>query len=164
MGIIDKMNQVNNLQSKDDCIFCKIIKKEIPAKIILENEFAMAFLDVNPVSNGHTIVIPKMHINNLMTCDNDELLYETMKMVRHVAKILDASKLQPWGINYLSNQGPIAGQVIYHWHFHIMPKYAKHEGFLTSSKPVDLEDLDDVLDLLKTAKGKQSKLEDKAKK
>lgn len=162
MGIVSKMNEhTNGVSSSADCIFCKIVKKEIPAKILLENEYAMAFLDVNPIANGHCIVIPKKHINNLMVCDNDEILYETMKMVRQVAKILDASKLQPWGINYLSNQGPMAGQVIYHWHFHVIPKYAKNEGMILTSKPSDLEDLDDVLDILKTANGKQNKLEEK---
>lgn len=167
MGIIDKLNHIsssNNDSPKDDCIFCKIVKKEIPAKIIEENEFAIAFLDVNPISNGHTIVIPKKHISNLMVCDSDEILYETMKMVRHIAKVLDISKLQPWGINYLSNQGPMAGQVIYHWHFHVIPKYAKNEGLMISSNPVDLEDLDDVLEIIKNASGKQSKYDEKSKK
>lgn len=166
MGIVDKMNNpVSDGHPQDDCIFCKIVKKEIPARIIDENEYAMAFLDVNPISNGHVIVIPKKHYSNLMVCDDDEILYETMKMVRHVAKILDASKLQPWGFNYLSNQGEMAGQAVRHWHMHVIPKYMKSEGFIFNSVPSkDMEDLDDVYEILKTGKAKQAKMEDKAKK
>lgn len=162
MGLIDKMTNISNSNSyNSECIFCKIVKKEIQAKILLENDFAMAFLDVNPISNGHLIVIPKSHINNLMCCDNDEILYEVIKMTRQVAKILDLSKLQPWGMNYLSNQGPIAGQVIYHWHIHVIPKYSKNEGLIINSRPVDLEDLNDVLDILKSASNKQERIKKK---
>ncbi len=112
-----------------DCIFCKIINKEIPAYIIAENDHAIAFLDVNPISEGHTLVIPKVHCCDLATCP-PEHLSGVILLAQHVAKVIERSKkTDAWGINYLSNQGKIAGQVVNHFHLHIIPKYAVNEGF-----------------------------------
>jgi histidine triad (HIT) family protein len=77
-----------------DCIFCEIIKGNIPAKIIGENEHAIAFLDVNPVSDGHTIVIPKKHYKNFSECPQD-ILIEVIKLMHLVANKIKDSKLKP---------------------------------------------------------------------
>lgn len=112
-----------------DCIFCKIIREEIPSKLIAENQKALAFMDIDPVSDGHILVIPKEHYQDFSSCD-DEYLVSVMLLAKQIVKILNNSKLNPWGINYLSNEKDIAGQIVKHFHLHIIPKYAKNEGFI----------------------------------
>lgn len=112
-----------------DCIFCKILNNEINAKIIAENENAIAFLDASPISDGHCLVIAKKHLPDLALCE-DKILTDVILLTKEVAnKIETCKKLNPWGINYLSNQGKIAGQEIMHFHIHIIPKYIKEKGF-----------------------------------
>jgi histidine triad (HIT) family protein len=77
-----------------DCVFCKIVNKQIPAKIIAENKNAIAFLDVEPMSDGHTIVIPKKHYANLTQCDK-QTLHDVMDLVQEVAVLLKDSSLKP---------------------------------------------------------------------
>ncbi len=118
-----------------DCIFCKIVNKEIPAKIVAENTHAIAFLDAFPVSDGHVLVIPKEHYPDLGLC-SEVALIDVIKLVKQVSnQIEDTKKLDPWGFNYLSNQGKIAGQEVMHFHMHIIPKYTKDKGFIFSNEP-----------------------------
>lgn len=130
-----------------DCLFCSIIKGEIPAKVIAENELAIAFLDVCPISDGHTIVIPKKHFRDLSSCDQ-EYLEAVIDLSKDVAQMLLNSKLKPWGINYLSNEGAVAGQEIKHFHLHVIPKYGKNEGFKVGIGERYVEDLDKVYKIL----------------
>jgi histidine triad (HIT) family protein len=78
----------------NNCIFCKIVNKEIPAKIIAENKGALAFLDIQPMSDGHTIIIPKKHVVNLSQCDL-ETLHDTVDLVKQVANMIQNSSLKP---------------------------------------------------------------------
>lgn len=137
--------------SKTNCLFCKIINKEIPCNLIEENAYAMAFLDINPAANGHTLVIPKRHCIDLIHCD-DFYLHETITLAKSVADKLERSDLKPWGINFLSNQGSIAGQVIFHFHLHVIPKYAKNEGFVYSAENKNLMEIESVYKLIKNVK------------
>lgn len=111
-----------------NCVFCGIVEKKIPARIIAENQNAIAFLDVKPISDGHTVVISKKHYRNLQETPND-VLADMIALCKQVADKIDRSKLKPWGFNYLCNQGKIAGQVIMHVHMHVIPKYGTNEGF-----------------------------------
>jgi histidine triad (HIT) family protein len=77
-----------------ECIFCKIVNKELPAKIIAENKGAIAFLDIQPMSDGHTIVIPKKHYQNLSRCDK-ETLNDVIDLVQDVSKEIQDSSLKP---------------------------------------------------------------------
>jgi histidine triad (HIT) family protein len=77
-----------------ECIFCKIANKEIPAKIIAENKDALAFLDIEPISDGHTIVIPKKHYQNLSQCDV-ETLHGVIDLVKQVSNEIQDSSLKP---------------------------------------------------------------------
>lgn len=139
--------------NNNNCIFCKIINKELPSKIVAETNFALAFMDIAPFSNGHVLVIPKKHCQDLTTCD--ELDYkQTMELVYKVAKKIENSDLQPWGFNYLSNQGSIAGQVVNHFHVHIIPKYAKNEGFEFEPKNVKNDNIDEVFNKICKSKFK----------
>lgn len=105
---------------KIDCIFCKIADREIPSRIIFENDLNLAFLDISPISKGHTIVIPKNHYPNLENIPNYELseLYKDVKILAtNIHK-----KLKIDGYNILQNNFPAAGQVIEHFHIHIIPR------------------------------------------
>ncbi len=106
--------------SNDDCIFCKIIVKEIPSKILFENNDTIAFLDIFPISQGHTIVIPKKHYTNLETIPIN-VLYEVMGTVKIVSNLI-YKNLDIDGYNILQNNYKAAGQVINHFHIHIIPR------------------------------------------
>lgn len=141
------MNKKLNSKKIEDCLFCKIVKKEIPANIVYENENTIAFLDINPISDGHTLVISKSHCKNLSEASEKDVqdVAATIKVVAN--KILN-SKLKPWGINYLSNQNEIAGQIIDHFHFHIIPKYAKNEGLVILENKNNEKNVDEIYKLL----------------
>ncbi len=102
------------------CIFCQIIKKEIPAKIILENDLAMAFLDIKPVHPGHSLVIPKKHFSTIEEIPEEYLIAVALMMKKVAKKIKD--NLGYEGYNIQLNNDKIAGQEIAHLHFHIIPR------------------------------------------
>ncbi len=109
-----------------DCIFCKIVKKEIPSYKIYEDENFLAFLDVYPHAKGHTVIIPKEHVN-LISELNDEKSKNLMIIVKKVMKIIQ-EKLNPSGFNVGWNSGETAGQVVPHLHIHITPRYVGDGG------------------------------------
>ncbi len=106
--------------SDETCIFCKIVQKEIPSKIIFENEDNIAFLDINPISEGHAIVIPKKHYNTLEDLPDDELS-KLFQVVKKIAMLLH-EKLNIDGYNVVQNNFKAAGQEINHSHVHIIPR------------------------------------------
>ena len=104
----------------EDCIFCQIVDKKIPSQILFENDTNLAFLDIFPISNGHTIVIPKNHYNNLEDIPSGELT-DLFKVVKHLSnKIYEKLKID--GYNILQNNFSAAGQIINHFHVHIIPR------------------------------------------
>ena len=108
-----------------DTIFDKIIRKEIPADIIYEDELTMAFLDIQPVSMGHTLVIPKKSTRNIFDID-PETLAAVMETVRKIAPVVrDAVGAK--GVHINSNHEAEAGQVVFHLHFHIIPRHDRSE-------------------------------------
>jgi len=109
-----------------ECIFCKIIKGEIPNYTIYENDFVLAFLDIHPHALGHTVVIPKKHIENLAEI-NEEDFKSLMAGIRQTVIILK-EKLNPMGFNVGLNDGLTAGQVIAHMHWHIFPRFKDDGG------------------------------------
>ncbi len=104
----------------NDCIFCKIIKGEIPSKKIWENENFLAILDVKPVGEGHTLVIPKKHFNNFLDLDA-EISLNYINVLQKTTKIL-MNKYNATGFNIVLNNGKVAGQLVGHVHFHILPR------------------------------------------
>jgi histidine triad (HIT) family protein len=110
-----------------DCIFCKITNKEIPSKILFENDLLLAFLDISPISKGHTIVITKNHFSNLEEIPDYELA-ELYKEVKNLATLIHRN-LKTDGYNILQNNFAAAGQVINHFHVHIIPRSLKDEKF-----------------------------------
>ncbi|WP_338984037.1 HIT family protein [Spiroplasma endosymbiont of Othius punctulatus] len=124
-----------------NCLFCKIIDGSINSKKVYENEFVFAFLDVSPVSYGHTLVIPKKHFENFSECD-DHYLSEVSKASKHVSNLLSNSIDNIQGFNFVSNQGSEAFQMVFHFHQHVIPKYKKTEGFVTKNNIVEKIDID----------------------
>ncbi len=106
----------------EDCIFCKIIKGEIPANKVYEDDEVLAFLDIAPVNPGHTIVIPKKHFKTLIDTPDDELANLTKKVKRIAKGVMEGVKSE--GFNLSVNNGEIAGQEVPHIHFHIMPRFS----------------------------------------
>lgn len=103
------------------CIFCQIVKKEIPASIFYEDEIALAFLDIKPVNPGHALVIPKGHVANLEEISDSDLAL-LIGAVKKVGRMLK-DKLGISGYNLVLNNDPIAGQEIFHLHFHLIPRF-----------------------------------------
>ena len=133
---------------KKDCIFCKITIKEIPSKIIFENNLNLAFLDISPISKGHLIVIPKNHYSNLEDIPDYELT-ELYKLVKQLATKIH-KKLKIDGYNILQNNFEAAGQVIKHFHVHIIPRNLEDEKFKIKipRTPASEEDLEEIWRIL----------------
>ena len=104
----------------DNCIFCKIIKGEIPCSKVYEDGKVLAFLDIGPVSKGHTLVIPKEHHETMVDVP-DDLLKEVIVVVKRLSKAVKESTNAD-GFNILMSNHEAAGQVVPHAHFHIIPR------------------------------------------
>ena len=110
----------------NDCIFCKIVKKEIPCTKVYEDKNILAFLDITPVNLGHVLVIPKQHFVNIYETPED-VLTDMIKASKIVSQALK-SGIGADGINVTMNNEPAAGQVIFHAHIHIIPRIS-NDGF-----------------------------------
>jgi len=108
-------------------IFSKIIAREIPAHIVYEDEHVIAFLDINPVNPGHTLVVPKEEQPNLLE-SSEEDLHRVMAVIRKLAPVILRS-VRASGFNVTSNTGEASGQSVPHTHFHIIPRY-ENDGHL----------------------------------
>lgn len=104
-----------------NCIFCKIIKKEIPAAVFHETEDAIAFVDLKPNNYGHSLVVPKAHVRNVYEL-TPEIWSKFGSEITLVSKAIKKAMAAD-GINVHSNNDPAAGQIIFHAHFHIIPRY-----------------------------------------
>lgn len=125
-----------------NCIFCKIINKEIPSKIVYEDDLVIAILDLSQATYGHTLVMPKKHYANIYEIDDDTLAH-LIKVVKELAIKLK-NKLHADGINILNNNDEAAGQTIMHYHIHILPRYKNDDlniSFTDHSKDTNLDDV-----------------------
>lgn len=111
--------------NNDECIFCKIITGAIPCDKIYEDEKTLAFLDINPVNVGHTLVVPKNHYKDIYETPYEEI-GEVMNTVKKVSEAL--KKTGADGVNLAMNNGQAAGQVVPHTHIHVIPRYV-NDGF-----------------------------------
>jgi histidine triad (HIT) family protein len=109
-----------------DCIFCKIVAKEIPNYTIYENDRVLAFLDIHPHAKGHTVVIPKRHAETVFELDDAEVEALSLGMKRAMERIKNV--LKPDGFNTGWNDGTAAGQVVPHVHIHIFPRWRTDGG------------------------------------
>jgi histidine triad (HIT) family protein len=109
-----------------DCLFCKIGKKEIPSEVIYEDVSALAFLDIHPLTPGHTLVIPKVHAENMLDLTN-EAVGPVFLAVKKVTEQIQRA-LAPRGFTIGINHGKISGQAVDHLHIHVIPRYLSDGG------------------------------------
>ena len=128
-----------------DCIFCKIVDGEVPCERIYEDEETLAFLDMNPASKGHTLVIPKKHYKQFIDVPGEELA----QFVQSLKKVSKAISLYAEGFNIIQNNGKVSGQLVPHVHFHIIPRW-KEDGIVIGNwKRAAVEDTKKVQEEIK---------------
>ena len=109
-----------------DCIFCRIIRGEVPSFRVFEDDRTLAFMDINPANLGHARVVPKVHAETIFTL-GDLSLAATMMVAQRVARAVQKA-FQPYGLNIVQANGPGAAQSV-HFHWHVLPR-AKDDGLL----------------------------------
>lgn len=135
----------------NDCLFCKIIEGEIPSSKIYEDDDVLAFLDISQVTRGHALVVPKKHYDNFLSVDKD-IMHKVMDVAQRIGQA-DIAVLGAKGVNILTNVNKEAGQSVYHFHVHVIPRYAKNEGIQITMKENDSKDLNlpSIAELVKKA-------------
>ena len=133
---------------KSSCIFCAIAAGEIPSFKVYEDDEVLAYLDINPFSKGHTLVIPKSHSEGLLDTPGVTL----GKLIDRVKLVADKVKraTQCDGFNVLQNNGASAGQSVMHIHFHIVPRYGEGAIVFENSKG-DMEELAKLAEIIRQA-------------
>ena len=135
-----------------DCIFCKIISKDVPAKILYEDEYSISFLDAFPVAKGHTLVVPKKHFAQIqdMSSDINQKLFDTVhKMITKIDSVKGSTLV-------LIHNGKDSGQEIMHVHVHLIPRGIDDSGdniesmFKNKIKLTD-DEIDDLCTQIKSA-------------
>jgi len=133
-----------------NCIFCKIIGKEIPGHVIYEDEHVLAFLDISQTTEGHTLIIPKVHRVDVFEMEPsvmEQVFSIVPKIARALRETFDCS-----GINIVSNNGESAGQTVFHYHVHLIPRYGRdHFGmrFVNNMNDYNAERLAALKDRIK---------------
>ena len=128
-----------------DCIFCKIISGDIPCMKVYEDELVLAYLDINPDSDGHTLIIPKKHYKDINDIDDDVLLH-IQKTAIKVMNILE-EKLNCDGFSLLQNNGDV--QEVKHYHLHIKPYYKDKKQNELIKHSENIKDPKDIYEILK---------------
>ena len=105
-----------------DCLFCRIVAGEIPATRVAEDDRTVAFMDINPATRGHVLVVPREHANDLLAIDPEDLSAVTKTAQRVAATMPD--RLGADGVNLLNSCGREAWQTVFHFHLHVIPRYA----------------------------------------
>ena len=106
----------------ENCLFCKIIKKEIPSYKIFENDILYVFMDINPISNGHMLIIPKEHVVTVLDV-KDDFINTALETIKNDLYPLLKSQLNIDGLTITQNN--FLGQDVKHYHIHLIPKYSK---------------------------------------
>ena len=130
-----------------ESIFDKIIRKEIPADIIYEDDRLIAFLDISPVNPGHTLFVPKISCENMM-CTADEDLAHLIQTAKKIAPAI-LSAVGATDFNFTTNNGPVAGQAVFHTHFHLIPRFPDDGYKMWGSRTVTKEDLNALASKIK---------------
>jgi histidine triad (HIT) family protein len=104
-----------------DCLFCKIVAGEVPATIVVEDERTVGFMDINPATRGHVLVIPREHAQDVFAIDAEDLQAVAVT-AQQVARLV-REKLGADGVNLLNSNGRAAWQTVFHYHVHVIPRY-----------------------------------------
>ncbi len=107
--------------SDQDCIFCKIVAGELPAQFVDEDERTATFMDINPATRGHMLVVPRRHSHDLLEIERGDLKAVAVAAQRAARRAHE--RLSADGINLLNSRGPAAWQTVYHFHMHVIPRY-----------------------------------------
>jgi histidine triad (HIT) family protein len=105
----------------EDCLFCKIVTGELPATVVAEDEHTMSFMDINPATRGHALVVPRRHASDLLSIDAEELQAVTVAAQRLAARMPE--RLGAAGVNVINSCGAAAWQTVFHFHLHVIPRY-----------------------------------------
>lgn len=129
----------------ENCVFCKIAKGEIPSATLYEDEEFRVILDLGPANKGHALILPKAHYENLYDLP-DEMAAHAMilakKIVTKMKGILNCD-----GYNLVQNNGEAAGQTVFHFHMHLIPRYTDdHAGITWTPGTLTSEDRDEILE------------------
>ena len=108
-------------EAESDCIFCKILAGELPGEVVDEDEHTVAFMDINPWTRGHAVVIPRRHAKNLYEIEDEDLERTIVAAKRLATRMRDALRCD--GINVLNSSEPAAWQTVFHLHLHVIPRY-----------------------------------------
>ena len=128
-----------------DCIFCKIIKGEIPSKTIYEDNDIQIIMNINPNTNGHLLVIPKKHMENIMDTE-EKIITHSIKVIKETIYPLLKERLNCEGLTLAQNNE--LGQEIKHYHIHLIPRYENDHADFQYDK-TNLKDLDEIYNKLK---------------
>ena len=133
-----------------DCIFCRIIRGEIPSFQVFDDERTLAFMDINPANPGHVLVIPKVHTESIFTIE-ESFLRATLVVAQKVARAVQ-TVFEPYGINIVQANGPGAAQSVLHFHWHVLPR-AKDDGLAMNwpLRPGDKATLADAAERIRLA-------------
>lgn len=112
----------------ENCIFCKIIKQEIPSYKIYEDEKVYAFLDISQATKGHTLVIPKQHVSDIFEYD-EVLAADVFSRIPKISRSIEEAFPEMQGLNILNNNRELAYQSVFHSHVHLVPRYSKEDDF-----------------------------------
>jgi histidine triad (HIT) family protein len=108
--------------SDPDCIFCKILAGELPGTIVGEDERTVALMDINPATRGHVLVIPRAHSTDLLSIEEEDLRAVAVASQRQAARAKE--RLGAEGVNLVNSCGALAWQTVFHFHMHVIPRYA----------------------------------------
>jgi histidine triad (HIT) family protein len=135
----------------DDCIFCLIVAGEAPASVVYDDDQVVAFMDLYPVTPGHTLVVPKAHAVGIRDLE-DEISARMIAVARRVVLALDRSSLRSDGVNLFLADGDAAGQDVFHSHLHVIPRY-DGDGFVVHGQRREVDftrsELDGHADLIR---------------
>lgn len=115
-------------EEEKDCIFCKIIRGEIPSYTVYEDDVVKAFLDISQNTPGHTLVVPKKHVKDIFAYD-DDLAAAVFSRLPKIARAIKESDPRIVGMNILNNNGKVAYQSVFHSHIHLVPRYSAADQF-----------------------------------
>jgi histidine triad (HIT) family protein len=107
--------------SDPDCIFCKIVARELPATIVEEDELTVSFMDINPATRGHALVVPRRHGRDLLSVEAEDLRATAVAAQRLAGRMRE--RLGAEGVNLLNSCGAAAWQTVFHFHLHVIPRY-----------------------------------------
>jgi len=145
--------------SSRDCIFCKIVRREAPASIVREDESTLAFMDIQPMNEGHVLIIPKVHAAYVEDLPHGAA-GPMLDAAAEVSRALRASGIRCEAVSFYLANGKEAGQEVFHVHLHLIPRW-KGDGFGLRVRPgygriADRKELDDLAEKIRAAMGRRS--------